>query len=111
MSKQLQYHKAQPKSQAVTENGLDFHFKGVPVGCFETTTFPATPGTYSYSPYQEGGHDLMQVRLQLYGRARCYYDTDTARVFFSVVANPDYGSLELTEFERIEGGARCPLSR
>jgi hypothetical protein len=94
-----------------TQNALDFHFKGVPIGRFETATYPTKPGSYPYLPYHEGGHDLMQVRLQLYGRARCYYDTETARVFFSVVANPEYGRVELTEFERLEGGASCPLNR
>jgi hypothetical protein len=109
MSKQKQYHNAPPKRQA-TEGGLDFHFKGIPVGCFKAETYPRGPGQYPYTPYNEAGHELMQLRLQLYGRARCYYDTETARVFFSVVANPDYGLLELTAFERIEGGARCPLA-
>ncbi|HTH48249.1 MAG TPA: hypothetical protein VMB21_12120 [Candidatus Limnocylindria bacterium] len=79
---------------------LEFMFEGMLVGCFQERTFPATAGRYRYMPYRGPGHYNLGLRFQELGRAQCHYDVEGDRVFFVVLARPEYGVLELADFER-----------
>jgi hypothetical protein len=79
---------------------LEFMFEDMPVGYFQESEFPATDGSYHYMPYRGPGHYRLGLRLQETGRAQCCYDVGSERVLFVVRRCPEYGVLELIEFER-----------
>jgi hypothetical protein len=78
----------------------DFFFDGTEVGYFRGGAFPQSAGRYQYEPYRGPGHYEMQTRLEAGGSPRCYYDIDGFRTKFTVRACPEYGVLELCDFER-----------
>jgi hypothetical protein len=77
----------------------DFYFGGTKVGHFRGGAFPQSAGCYQYEPYRGPGHYEMQVSLSAGGGPRCYYEIDGVRTTFVVRACPDYGVLELCNFE------------
>ena len=79
---------------------LEFMFEGMPVGYFQEPEFPSTDGSYHYMPYRGPGHYRMGISLGETGKARCTYDSVRERVLFTVRSCPEYGVLELVEFER-----------
>ena len=80
------------------ERTHEFMFNGLQVGCFEEA-FPRSPGRYRYMPYRSGGHYEMHKQRRANGGARCYYDSGGTRVSFMVTDCPEYGVLELHDFE------------
>ncbi|MEK0451599.1 MAG: hypothetical protein RL088_3867 [Verrucomicrobiota bacterium] len=77
----------------------EFFFDGTEVGYFRGGAFPKSAGHYQYEPYRGPGHYEMQERLNDGGNPRCYYETGGTRTTFVVRACPEYGVLELSEFE------------
>ena len=77
----------------------DFMFEGMEVGVFEGVDSPRSPGRYRYEPYRGPGHYEMQTRRRSGESPRCYYDRDGVRVSFTVRDCPEYGVLELCDFE------------
>ena len=75
----------------------DFMFEGTEVGIF--LELPRSPGRYRYEPYRGPGHYEMQRRLGSGESPRCYYDSGGVRVSFNVSRCPEYGVLELNNFE------------
>jgi hypothetical protein len=53
-------------------------------------------------PYRGFGHLEMQTERRSGGTPHCYYDTDKERVSFNIINCPNYGVLELADFERIK---------
>jgi hypothetical protein len=82
---------------------LEFMFKGMPVGFFEGSEYPRRSGRYRYMQYRGPGHYQMQTERREKGRVRCYYGVGSEHVSFAVLDCPEYGILELAEFE---AGAR-----
>lgn len=80
---------------------LEFLFDDLPAGRFEGPEYPKGPGQYRYEPYRGPGHYLMQTKRKAEGAARCYYDLDDLRVFFTVGGSPEYGVLELSDFQAV----------
>ncbi|HJY28603.1 MAG TPA: hypothetical protein VJ306_11290 [Pyrinomonadaceae bacterium] len=78
---------------------LELNFNGMPVGYFEETEYPRKAGRYRYMPYRGPGHYQMQTETRESGRARCYYNIASERVFFDVLACAEYGFLELRNFK------------
>jgi hypothetical protein len=78
---------------------LEFTFGNNVVGTFEETSYPRTPGRYHYMPYRGPGHFDMQESLKLNGKAKCHFGTEQERISFSVVSCPEYGILQLENFE------------
>lgn len=72
----------------------------MPVGYFEEPEFPNIDGSYRYMPFRGQGHYQLQVALREQGKARCSYESGDKRVEFNVRSCPQYGVLELTDFER-----------
>lgn len=77
---------------------LDFFFEGLEVGIF-TAPFPQQDGLHCYEPYRGEGHYRLSTLLRGGSAQRCYYDVESQRFFFTVVACPEYGVLELSEFD------------
>jgi hypothetical protein len=75
----------------------DFMFEGMGVGVFQE--LPASPGLFRYEPYRGPGHYEMQERLKAGENPRCYYDSKGMRISFTVTRCPEYGVLELLDFE------------
>ena len=78
--------------------GPEFYFEGYAVGLFIGGS-PHTSGRHQYEPYRGPGHYELQTSLSGNGKPRCFYDTDSVRVAFTVCNCPEYGILELQEFE------------
>jgi len=78
---------------------LELRFDGMAVGRFEEPDFPRSPGRYRYEPYRGPGHYEMQTQRRAGGSPRCYYDAQDVRVTFTVRDCPEYGVLELCDFE------------
>jgi hypothetical protein len=77
----------------------DFYFDGTAVGYFRGGAFPQSAGRYHYEPYRGPGHYEMQESLGAGGSPRCYYETGGVRTTFVVRACPEYGVIELCNFE------------
>jgi hypothetical protein len=77
----------------------DFMFDGSPVGVFLETEYPNSPGPYRYEPYRSFAHYEVHNLLQKGEHPRCYYDYNQTRVNFTVRACPEYGVLELSDFD------------
>jgi hypothetical protein len=78
---------------------LEFSYEGMPVGYFEEEGYPAAPGRYRYMPYRGPGHYEMQAALGAGARPRCTFSTNGRDVSFTVIDCPEYGVLELGEFD------------
>lgn len=78
---------------------FEFFYQGMPVGCFEEEGFPIGPGRYRYMPYRGPGHHEMQAALRAGGRPRCAFSVSGRAVSFAVVDCPEYGVLELADFD------------
>ncbi len=61
---------------------------------------PERDGRYSYEPYRSGDHHEMRTRIKAEGKARCYYETSSERVSFTVRSAEEYGMLDISEIER-----------
>jgi hypothetical protein len=83
----------------IAETKGEFMFDGAAVGIFVGAEHPKTPGLYRYEPYRSFAHYEVRTLLQKGEHPRCYYDCGRTRVKFTVRASPDYGVLELCEFE------------
>jgi hypothetical protein len=81
----------------------EFMFDGVAVGFFEEVKPPSSPGLYRYMPYRGPGHYEMQTLRRAGGSPRCYYELDGVRVSFTVRDCPEYGVLELCDFDTTPG--------
>ena len=77
----------------------EFYHEGMPVGFFEEIEMPRAAGRFRYMPYRGPGHYEMQMDRLAGNSPRCHYDTEDARVTFSVRDCPEYGVLELCDFE------------
>lgn len=78
---------------------LEFSIGELQVGIFEESQYPKGPGHYRYQPYRGPGHLEMQEKLRSGGIARCHYGNNKEQVHFTVTSCPEYGVLELTNFE------------
>lgn len=78
---------------------LEFTFKGLPVGCFEGAEYPQQNGRYRYLPYRGPGHLQMHSERRATGSARCSFTVGSRPVSFVVLDCPEYGLLELADFE------------
>ena len=76
-----------------------FFLDEMPVGIFEDQEFPRSPGRYRYLAYRGMGHYQMQTQLKAGSTPRCFYDDGDFHISFTVHACPDYGVLELRDFE------------
>ena len=76
-----------------------FMFEGMPVGSFEESDYPRTPGQYRYMPFRGPGHYKMQTLLGEGGRPRCHYNDGKSIIYFVVNDCPKYGVLDLCEFQ------------
>jgi len=75
------------------------HFDGGTAGYFRTWLWPKRDGVYKYMPFRSPSHLRMHQRLRETGSARCYYERNGHKIFFSVVSSPKYGHLQLANFE------------
>lgn len=82
-----------------------FYFDSMKLGHFGGGAFPQSAGRYDYEPYRGAGHCEMQECLGSGGSPRCYYEIDGVRTTFVVRACPEYGVLELCDFERSPANA------
>jgi len=78
----------------------EFFFNGMPVGCFLEAEFPRIAARYPYMPYRGPGHYEMQLRLHAGECPRCHYEDGGVRTSFIVGGCPDYGFLDLRDFEQ-----------
>lgn len=79
---------------------LKFSFNGMRVGLFNAADPPTGPGRYRYIPYRSGGHYLMHEALARGMRPRCTIIANGRLVSLAVVGFPEYGVLELAEFQQ-----------
>jgi hypothetical protein len=84
----------------MTIYGPEFYFDGMAVGLFLGADGPTAPGRHGYEPYRGSGHYEMQTLRRAGGSPRCYYEAPGERVAFTVQGCPEYGVLELSDFER-----------
>jgi len=73
-------------------------FEGGAAGEFLSWGWPNRNGVYKYMPFRSVSHLRLHERLRQTGSAQCYYERAGRKVFFSVVAHPKYGRLQLNEF-------------
>lgn len=83
----------------MTGYGPEFYCDGLAVGLFLGVDGPRSSGRHSYEPYRGPGHYEMQSLLRAGGSPRCYYEAEGQRVAFTVAGCPEYGVLELRDFE------------
>jgi hypothetical protein len=81
------------------QNPKSFFFEENPVGYFEDDRLPCAPGCYRYTPYRGPGHYRLQGSLKTKGPQRCHYITGHTKRYFTVVACPVQGLLQLAEFD------------
>lgn len=77
----------------------DFFFGSLAVGIFQTDLPPHHDGRYRYEPYRGSGHYHLQESLKRSPAQRCYYRKGELRHYFTVIDCPEYGSLDLAEFD------------
>jgi hypothetical protein len=85
---------------------VDFYIDSQVVGFFKDGARPTSDGIYAYEPYRSPGHLNLHNQLGSAQVPRCYYEYESQRVSFSVVANPSAGLLSLAGFD----GADFPVS-
>lgn len=76
----------------------DFFFERLAVGSF-VGGLPRQDGRHRYEPYRGEGHYRLATLLRRGSAQRCYYDVGEQRFFFTVIGLPEYGVLELSEFD------------
>jgi hypothetical protein len=81
----------------MTRHVVSIMFDG-PAGFFEGPEYPRAPGVYRYMPFRSFPHYSLGQAVRSGESARCYYDLDGERVFFSVVAFPEVHVMEVTDF-------------
>src|SRR5215472_15292670 len=86
-------------SFAPMSDSHDFYFQGTEVGFFRESEMPRASGRFRYEPYRGPVHYDMQTVRRTGGCPRCYYDAGDVRVTFTVRDSPEYGVLELCDFE------------
>ena len=79
------------------QHDLEFIYEGKPVGYFEESECPTVSGRYRYMPYRGIGHYELGLALRDGKHPRCTVPSHPD-VSFSVLACPEYGVLELSEF-------------
>jgi len=89
--------------QAV-ERELIFSIGNLEVGVFKERSYPETSGQYRYEPFRGPGHYELSTRLRAGTPTHCHYDIEFERVSFTVIACPEYGLIELTDFKRASRG-------
>jgi hypothetical protein len=77
---------------------VTFRFGGNPVGLLARDFF-GKPGRCGYRPYRGPGHLAMQTALNSEGYARCSVKDGKNELFFTVGGCPEYGVLELRDFQ------------
>ena len=82
----------------MSERTFKFMFNGYAVGCFQTSALPQNDGSYRFMPYLGLGFYKMQNQLKASGNARCYYDEQDKRTFFTVRLDTDENKLQLSGF-------------
>jgi hypothetical protein len=88
----------------VTE--IEFMFDGKAVGIFEEINPPCSTGLYRYMPFRGPGHYEMQTLRRAGNLPRCYYEANGVRVSFTVNDCPEYGVLELCDFDTTPSAER-----
>ena len=78
---------------------FQFSYKGMPVGSFELESYPTAPGRYRYMPYRGPGHYELQTALRTGAQPHCTFQARGRAVSFVVVDCPEYGVLEVAEFD------------
>lgn len=78
---------------------INFFMGSQLVGSFPTRNLPTVDGSYNYEPIRGPGHANLQRELEKGKVPRCFYETRTQRVSFSVVACPTKGLLTLAGLE------------
>jgi len=68
------------------------------VGEFRTWRWPQRAGIYRYMPFRSVNHLRMGERIREVGSAKCYYERNGQKTFFSVIGSPKYGYLKLAAF-------------
>ena len=86
-----------------TSDRQPFFFESMPVGYFVGPTDPGGSGRYHYMPFRGPGHLRMHQRLKTGAKTRCDYRFGDVPIRFTVLGCPEYGVLELGEFEVLEG--------
>ena len=84
---------------ATLPSKLEFSYDGMPVGYFEEEHYPVAPGRYRYEPYRGSGHYEVQTALDAGTQPRCIFQVGGRTTSFAVVGCPEYGVLELAEFD------------
>jgi hypothetical protein len=82
----------------MADQGATFYFRQQEVGRFRGSP-PHEPGRHPYEPFRGTGHLALQQLLQAGRPASCHYELGSERVHFRVTACPEYGVLELCDFE------------
>lgn len=82
----------------MSERIVKFMFDGYAVGCFLASALPQDDGSYCFMPYLGLGYYKMQNQLKTSGNARCYYDEQDKRTFFTVYQDAEEGRLKLSGF-------------
>lgn len=75
-------------------DGPDFEYEGQPVGHF-LFAGPTEDGDARYMPFRGPGHYAMQTARRAGGQPLCSYASTGERIWFQVIACPEYGVLTL----------------
>lgn len=81
------------------QEARSFFYEDHPVGYFEDDALPCVAGKYRYMPFRGFGHYRLQGALRASGPQRCHYVTANSKRYFTVVACPSYGLLQLADFD------------
>ncbi|HET6323319.1 MAG TPA: hypothetical protein VFG04_01370 [Planctomycetaceae bacterium] len=76
---------------------FDFAYESLIAGYFLASHRPSASGRYRYMPYRAGGHYKLHCALQAGEQPRCTFSAHP-NVSFIVLACPEYGVLELSDF-------------
>lgn len=76
----------------------NFSFNGQDVGYFESSS-PMQDGPARYIPFRGPGHYDLQQALKAGLLPRCVYVINGVGISFDVLACPEYGVLELSNFQ------------
>ena len=82
----------------MAERIVKFMFNGYAVGCFQASALPQADGSYRFMPYLGLGFYKLQNQLKISGNARCYYDEQDKRTFFTVRQDTNENRLQLSAF-------------
>jgi hypothetical protein len=87
------------------QNAMSFFFEGSPVGYFEGDELPTLAGRYRFMPYRTRGNFRLQTSLKTSGPQRRYYTIQSVKHYFTVLACPSYGLVELAAFDTLSSSA------